>query len=53
MAKSFCTGCKYREWYNSYGFGYPRGFFYCDKFKMADLSDRKRLCNGKYKENKV
>ena len=39
-------------WYKSYGVHYPRGFYYCDKFRTADLKDRKRLCNGKYKENK-
>ena len=53
MAKSFCAGCKY--WQKIEGCKEMHEYFYaCMKFLDAyNLKTRKKLCNGKYKEEEV
>ena len=46
MPKSFCTGCKLWEWLSTFD-----GHFHaCAKFLTDNLKERKKKCNGKYKE---
>ena len=49
MPKTFCGYCRYKvRSKNPYG----AGCYYCAKFKVWDLEERKRLCNGQHKELK-
>lgn len=49
--KSFCTGCKF--WQRSrYNPDFYDGYNMCFKLETFDYHKRKRLCNGRLKENK-
>lgn len=48
MAKSFCTGCKYWEWYDASREEGNERFRYCAKYDTEDLESRKIQCGGKY-----
>lgn len=50
MSKSFCSGCKHWKTLDD-GLGYK--FMACVKFHVWEADLRRKMCNGKYKEDRL
>lgn len=50
MATSFCNGCRHWQWISM---GANERFKYCANIGEYKLSERKKHCNGKFKEASV